>query len=89
LGNATKVQVGFQTDSTHLLVMLATAAFPTVSESRLTGQARDIADLALRHYERANQLDSVTVLYREPVGAGVWHISHTHTFPVERVRAAR
>ena len=62
LGKAANPQVAFQKDSTHLLVQLATVAFPTVSESVLTAQATRIASFALRHYEKADQLDSVTCL---------------------------
>ena len=89
LGKAADPQVAFQRDSTHLLVELATVAFPTVPESVLTAQARDIGGFALRHYERANQVDSVTVLYREAVRSGVWYIRHTCTFSVESLRAPR
>src|SRR5450759_1044582 len=89
LGKAADPQVAFQRDSTHLLVELATVAFPTVPEPVLTGQARDIGGFALRHYERANQVDSVTVLYREAVRPGVWHIRHTRTFPGENLRNVR
>jgi hypothetical protein len=89
LGKAADPQVAFKRDSTHLLVQLDTVAFPTVSESLLTDQARRIAGFALRHYERANQLDSVTVLYRAPVSRGVWYIRDTRTFPIENLRNVR
>jgi hypothetical protein len=88
LSEAADPQVAYQRDSTHLLVELATAAFPTVSDSILTGQARGIGRLALRHYDNANQLDSVTVLYREAAPhPGIWHIRHKRTFPVAELRA--
>ena len=90
LGTAADPQVAFQRDSTHLLVELATAAFPTIPEAALTHQARSIAGFAVRSYENANQLDSVTVLYREAARhPGVWHIRHERTFPIGELRNAR
>jgi O-acetyl-ADP-ribose deacetylase (regulator of RNase III) len=86
LAKAADPEVAFRKDSTHLLVELATVAFPTVSDSLLTYQARDVAQFALRHYERANELDSVTVLYREESRPGVWYIRHTRTFPAGDLR---
>ena len=41
LGELADPQVGFQKDSTHLRVALATVAFPTVSESVLTDRAKN------------------------------------------------
>ena len=83
LGTAADPQVAFQKDSTHLLVQLATVAFPTIPEAALTYQARNIAAFAVRHYENANQLDSVTVLYREAAPhRGIWYIRHERTFPI-------
>jgi hypothetical protein len=90
LGEAADPHVAYQRDSTHLLVELATAAFPTVSDSILTGQARGIGGFALRHYERASELDTVTVLYREAAPhPGIWYIRHTRTFPVASLRTVR
>jgi hypothetical protein len=83
LGKAADPQVAFQKDSTHLLVQLATVAFPTMSEAALTDEARNIGAFAVRHYENANQLDSVTVLYREAAPRrGIWYIRHARTFPI-------
>ena len=88
LGTAADPQVAFQRDSTHLLVQLATVAFPAMPEAVLTQQARNIAVFAARHYENANQLDSVTVLYREATPhPGIWHIRHERTFPIGELRA--
>src|SRR3954470_9549144 len=90
LGTDADPQVAFQRDSTHLLVQLATVAFPTMPEAALTGQAQSIAAFAVRHYENANQLDSVTVLYREAAPQpGVWYIRHERTFPIGELRNAR
>ena len=86
LGDAADPQVAFEKDSTHLLVQLATVAFPTVSESQLSDEAKHIGRLAFQHYERVNELDSVTVLYREAVRSGVWRIRHERTFAVEELR---
>ena len=41
------------------------------------------------HYERANELDSVTVDYREAVSPGLWYVRHERTFPVEDLRNVR
>jgi hypothetical protein len=90
LGTAADPQVAFQKDSTHLLVQLATVAFPTMPEAALTDQARNIGAFAVRHYENANQLDSVTVLYREAAPPrGVWYIRHARTFPIGDLRNLR
>lgn len=86
LGAAADPQVAFQKDPNHLLVELATVAFPTVSESELSDEAKHIGGFAFKHYERANELDSVTVLYREKVRSGVWWIRHERTFAVEELR---
>lgn len=86
LGEAADPQIAFQRDSSHLLVQLLTVAFPTVSEEALTTQAKNIASSALRHYDKAGQLDSVTVLYREPVRRGMWWIRHTRSFPVDSLQ---
>ena len=86
LGAAADPQVAFQRDSTHLLVQLATVAFPTVSEAELSDEAKHIGGFAFQHYERANELDSVTVLYHEKVRSGVYWIRHERTFPVEQLR---
>jgi hypothetical protein len=55
----------------HLLVQLSTVAFQTRFESAWTEEARNIASFAYRHYEKANPLDSVTVMYRERVRGGL------------------
>jgi len=83
-----KPVVGFDKDSTHLIVYLETTAFPTMPESVLTNHAKHIGALAVRRYERPNELESVTVLYREPVRRGVWYIRHVRTFPVAMLSSA-
>jgi hypothetical protein len=89
VGEAADPDVAFLKDSTHLLVNLATVAFRTVPDSVLTVQARDIGRFALGHYERANELDSITVVYREAVSPGLWYVRHTRTFPVGDLRNVR
>src|SRR3979409_2112254 len=86
VGEAADPDVGFMRDSTHLLVNLATVAFRTVPDSVLTVQAKGVGAFALRHYERANEVDSVTVVYREKVSSGFWYIRHERTFPVAELR---
>lgn len=86
LGEAADPKVGFQPDSTHLLVHLATVAFPTVPENELTRRARAIASFAFRRYANASDADSVTVLYREAVRPGMWWIRHERTFSAETLR---
>jgi hypothetical protein len=88
LGEAANPDVGFFRDSTHLLVNLATVAFRTVPESVLTVQARDIGRFAQHNYERASEVDSVTVVYREAVSPGLWYVRHERTFPVGDLRNA-
>ena len=89
VGDLADPDVGFMRDSTHLLVNLATVAFRTVPDSVLTVQAKAIGAFALRHYERANELDSITVLYREKVSSGFWYVRHERTFPVGELRNVR
>lgn len=86
-GEAADPQIAFRQDSTHLLVQFLTVAFPTVSDGELTSQATRIAKTALSNYDRADQLDSVTVLYREPVRKGTWWIRHTRSFSVDSLHA--
>jgi hypothetical protein len=85
LGKTADPQVAFVRDSTHLLVQLSGDALPTASDS-VTEETRRIGNFALRHYERANELDSVTILYHRPVRPGVWRILQTRAFPVESLR---
>jgi hypothetical protein len=74
--------------ASHLLIQLLTVAFPAVSEDELTRRSRAIARRALRSYGNANQLDSITVLYRERVRDGMWWIRHTRTFAVDSLKDA-
>lgn len=86
VGEEADPQIAFQRDSSNLRVQLLTVAFPTVSEEALTAQAKNIASFALRHYDKAGQLDSVTVVYREPVRRGMWWIRHYRSFSVDSLQ---
>lgn len=83
LGEAADPEIAFRRDSSHLLIQLATIAFPTVLEDELTRRARGIANTALSTYDKADQLDSITVLYREKAGNGIAWIRNTRTFSVD------
>lgn len=85
-GEAADVRIAFQQDSTHLLVQLLTVAFRTVPEDALTAQATRIAKTALRSYDHADQLDSITVLYRERIDRGAWWIRHIRSFSAASLR---
>jgi hypothetical protein len=86
VGESADPQIAFRRDSSHLLIQLLTVAFPTVSEDELTRRSWGIARSALRSYDDANQLDSITVLYRERVRDGMWWIRHTRTFAVDSLK---
>ena len=45
-------------------------------------RAREVARLAVRHYDHASTLDSVTVSAREPGQPGVWKVHHRRAFAV-------
>ena len=68
--------------SSHLYVMLDTAAVPNVSDSAFAIHARAVARFAVRHYDNASTLDSVTVATREPLQPGVWKVHHKRAFAV-------
>lgn len=82
LGELADPQVAFMRDSTHLLIQLATVAFRTVTDDELTDRAKNISSFTYARYDRANEVDSVTVFYREKVRRGVWHIRHIRSFGV-------
>lgn len=82
LGDTADPQVAFKRDSTHLLIQLATVAFPTVSDDELTDRTRRISRFTYDRYDRGDEVDSATVFYREEVRRGMWHIRHMRSFPV-------
>ena len=84
LGSAANPSVAFIIDGakrdSHLYVIFDTTFFPNVSDSVFQLRARDVAGFAMRHYEKASHLDSVTVAARDSVQPGGWRIHHTGTF---------
>jgi hypothetical protein len=93
LGATTDPNVAFITDgghrNSHLYVMFDTTAVPNVSDSVFELRARDLARFAMRHYEKAGELDSVTVATRESVQPGLWRIHHSSAFGVPRLKERR
>src|SRR5438046_10446738 len=77
LGKDAQPEVAFQRDSTNLQIELAAAPFAKLSDSAFTVRARDIARFALARYEKAGELDSITVLDRDVVSRGAWRIRDT------------
>jgi hypothetical protein len=90
IGGASDPKVAFIIDANHrdahLYVHLDTSAFPNMSDSAFALRARDIARLSLRHYEKADDLDSVTVASRENLQPGVARIHHRSTFSIAQLR---
>jgi hypothetical protein len=86
LGQSSDPNVAFITEGdrrdSHLYVMFDTTAIPNVSDSVFERRARDLARFAVRHYDEASKLDSVTVATRESVQRGVWKIRHSRAFAV-------
>lgn len=86
LGQSSDARVAFidnggRRDS-HLYVMLDTAAVPNVSDSAFAIRARALARFAVRHYDNARALDSITISAREPGQPGVWKVHHVRAFAV-------
>lgn len=86
LGRSSDASVAFidnggRADS-HLYVMLDTAAMPNVSDSVFALRARAVAHFAVRHYDNASALESVTVAAREPMQPGAWKVHHVRAFAV-------
>lgn len=92
LGATTDPNVAFIKDGgsrdSHLYVMFDTTAFPNVSDSVFELHARDLARFAIRHYDQAEMLDSVTVESREAVKPGMWRIHHTRAFAIAELKGA-
>jgi len=91
LGAASNPNVGFIVDEgkrdSHLYVMFDTTAVANASDSVFAARALDIARFSLRHYDKATQLDSITIATRKAVERGVWRIQHTRTFASDQARA--
>jgi len=87
LGKNADPSVGFLNDRNHLQVSLSAARFPKTSDSAFAAQAKEIARFTFARYEKAQGLDSITVLDREPVSKGVWRMRHVQTFSVDELRS--
>ena len=89
LGRTSDLKVSFLVDGgsrdTHLYVNFDTLAFSNQSDSSFQLYARDIARLSIRHYEKANHLDSITVSARKEVKPGLSRIYHTRTFSIAQL----
>lgn len=90
LGAATNPNVAFIVDDgsrdRHLYVLFDTTAFATISDSAFVVRARDIARFSLRHYGKAQALDSITVASRETLTPAEARIHHTATFAIAELR---
>jgi hypothetical protein len=90
LGAATDPKVAFIIDGNdrdqHLYVHFDTTAFPNLADSAFGFRAREIAQLSMRHYEKVDHLDSITVASREDVKPGVARIHHQRTFSLAQLR---
>jgi hypothetical protein len=90
LGGIADPNVGFISDGghreSHLYVTFDTSAAPNVSESLFERRARDLARFAVRHYDKASKLDSVTVATRELRQAGVWRVHHRRAFAIASLK---
>ena len=80
LGDASQPDIGYIRNNAHLLVNLSTTAFPSLADSILAPRAREIATLALESYKLRKDLDSVTVVFREKAGTGMWWIRYERGF---------
>ena len=93
VGAATDPQVAFIINSQdsrgrnrHLYVQLDTNGFSSMSDSAFALRARDIGALALRHYEKAADLDSISVAALEKLKPGVARIHRQRAFTVADLR---
>lgn len=86
LGESFKPKVSFLGDGgrpeSHLYVTIDTDAVPDESDSVFVRRALDLARFAVRHYERAGNLDSVTVAVEEFWQPGVWRVVHSRAFAI-------
>ena len=68
MGTTTNPNVAFIIDGgrrdSHLYLIFDTTAVGNVSDSVFEHRARDFAQFAVRHYDKAGELDSVTVAIR-------------------------
>ena len=90
VGAATDPKVAFIIDGNdrdkHLYVHFDTSAFPNMSDSAFGLRARKVAQLSMRHYEKADNLDSITIVSRENLKPGVARIHYRRAFSVAQLR---
>ena len=90
IGAATDPKVAFIIDGNdrdkHLYVHFDTSAFPNMTDSAFGLRAREIAQLSMRHYEKVNNLDSITVASREDLEPGKARIHHERAFSIAQLR---
>jgi hypothetical protein len=90
VGEGVKPNVSFLADGgrpeSHLYVTLDADAEPSESDSLFVRRARDLARFAVRHYERAGNLDSVTVALQEFWQPGVWRVVHSRAFAIASLK---
>lgn len=86
LGRASDPKVGFMIGGgsrySHLVVNFDSLAFANQSDSSFRVKSRDIARFSIRHYEKSDDLDSITVAAGDEVRPGLTKILHTQTFSV-------
>lgn len=69
--------VGYQHDSTRLLIMLPGDSTRPVAESVLDSLTRALAVAAVRAHPNASVLRDITVMIRQEVDRGQWRILQT------------
>jgi len=90
IGRTTDPKVAFIVHGTaldrNLYVHFDTTAFANLSDSAFVVRAKEIARFSVRHYDKAQNLDSVTVASRETLEPGVARIHHQLTFSMTALR---
>lgn len=66
----------------HLYVAFDTTAMPDLPDSVFARSSREFARFAVRHYEQAAELESVTVAMRVPMQPGAWRVMRSRAFAV-------
>jgi hypothetical protein len=82
LGDAAEPEIALARGGSNLLVQVATWAFPFLGDSVLAPKSRELALIALRNYDARSELDSITVIFREQAGTGVWWVRYQRGFAV-------
>jgi hypothetical protein len=90
IGAATDPKVAFIIEGNdrdkHLYVHFDTSAFPNMADSAFGLRAREIAQLSMRHYEKLDNLDSITVASRENLEPGVARVHNRRAFSIAQLR---